>query len=402
MKKLFRRIAAVYAFLCFILISVISYYNSKLPDSFSCDRNKNIKLNTAFGITARNSDELSAALAVKTAPETSSVTLMLMNIIPVKEAELIAVDRPELTPCGKPFGIKMMMDGVMVIKTGTVNTEKGPVSPAEDAGIQKGDIIESINGKAVYSNKDIESVISEHKSESIDICISRENAELNVSITPVRSNEDCSYRLGLWVRDSSSGIGTVTYCDCKSGTFGGLGHPVCDTDTGKIIPLFSGEIMNVNISGVKKGCSGTPGELKGFFSGTESCGTLSFNNRYGVFGEIDKDFTNEHKIPMALKHEVQTGNAVIYSTLEGTEPKEYDIKIEKIDYNNTDSAKNMIIKVTDPELIEKSGGIVQGMSGSPIIQNNMLVGAVTHVFVNDPQMGYAVFCENMYDMSHAS
>lgn len=402
MRNFFRITAIIMAVFCFMLIAVISYYTCRLPDSFLCEQDRELNINTVFNISAGKSHSLSAALAVKTAPETDSVTLKLMGMIPVKEAEIRIIDRPELSPCGKPFGIKMIMNGVMVIKTGSVATQSGDQSPAETAGIKKGDIIRSINDKPVYSNRDIEKAIALCSDEKLTVTLLRDGNVINTEVHPVCSSDDSSKKLGLWVRDSSSGIGTITYCDTETGTFGGLGHPVCDTDTGKIIPLFSGEIMNVSISGIKKGKSGEPGELHGFFCDAGKCGTLKLNNRYGVFGEIDSSFTESSRMPMALKHEIQTGEAVIYSTLEGCEPKSYSINIEKVDYNSADSTKNMIIRVTDPELIEKTGGIVQGMSGSPIIQNNMLIGAVTHVFVNNPEKGYAVFCENMYEMSHAS
>lgn len=402
MKKFLKKIFCMTTALCTLLTSAILYYSQKLPDTFSCEHGKKLSLNTFLKISAEPSENLSSALAAKTSPETTTVTLSLMGLVPIKNVEIRTVERPMLTPCGKPFGIKMMMDGVMVIKTGPVETSDGMVSPAEDAGIQKGDIITAVNDQRVYSNRDIEKLISEGNGAAAAIELIRDGKKKLVSITPALSSDDSSPKLGLWVRDSSSGIGTVTYCERSSLTFGGLGHPVCDTDTGKTVPLFSGEIMDVSISDIKKGVPGKPGELRGFFSDNEPCGKLSLNNRYGVFGNISDDFFNNEPVPMALRHEVSTGDAFIYSTLCGDKPEAYDIEIKKIDYDDKDSSKNMIIKIVDPELIEKTGGIVQGMSGSPIIQNGMLVGAVTHVFVNDPTTGYAVFCENMYDMSRAS
>lgn len=402
MKRSIRKISVFMSVIFMILFSIIFYYSSYLPDSFCCDSTRKLNLNTTLSITARPSETFSTAIADENQPEITSVTLMLMDIIPIKDAQVRSVERPSLTPCGKPFGIKMIMDGVMVVRTGSVSTENGAVSPAQEADIREGDIICSINGKPVYSNKDIEKIVSRLSGEAVSIETVRDGTEISSQISPARSAEDGRYRLGIWVRDSSAGIGTVTYYDDDTGTFGGLGHPVCDTDTGKMIPLSSGEIMDVNISGVKKGVAGTPGELRGFFTDPCSCGRLSLNSKYGVFGTINDDFAKGNEIPMALKQEISTGEAVIYSTLDGTQPQEYTIEIQKIDYNCSDSSRNMVIKVTDPDLLERSGGIVQGMSGSPIIQNNMLVGAVTHVFVNDPSMGYAVFCENMYEISHAS
>lgn len=401
MRKIIRKSAAVLAVICFLIFSLITYYSVRLPDKFCSDSGKQFRINTTPVIKALPSENISLVSVSESAPETETVRLTLLGIIPVKEAEIKYVKRPVLTPSGKPFGIKMMMDGVMVIRTGNVPTDKGPVCPASDAGIKKGDIIKTVNGSPVFSNKDMETRISETNGEELTLCVIRDGKEIEKKIKPAVSCEDRSFRLGIWVRDSSSGIGTVTYCDNENGTFGALGHPVCDADTGSIIPLFTGEIMNVSISGLIKGRSGFPGELHGYFSESECCGILNTNNRYGVFGTIDSDFSEGPGIPAAMKHEVTIGKAYIYSTVEGSEPQCYTIDIQKINYSDSDTARNMIIKVTDPGLLEKTGGIIQGMSGSPIIQNNMLAGAVTHVFVNDPTMGYAVFCENMYEMSHA-
>lgn len=402
MNKIIKKIAFFITIICLILLSVILYYSNILPDYLYCDKNKDINFNTKYGISAKYSENLCYASTEKYPSNYSSVTLMFMKFIPIKDVQVKKIDRPELSPCGKPFGIKMLMDGVMVIRTGAIPTVCGNISPAEKAGIKSGDIIKSINEYNVYSNSDIEKIVSDISDTPLNIYFLREGIENHTQITPVCSAEDGKYKLGIWVRDSSAGIGTITYCDKTSKTFGGLGHPVCDTDTGKIIPLSSGEVMEVSISGIKKGSPGNPGELLGFFNDICSCGTLSINNKYGVFGNIDENFLKNPEMPMALKQEIKTGDAIIYSTILGNEPQAYDIEIEKIDYKSKNSAKNMIIHITDPELIEKTGGIVQGMSGSPIIQNDMLVGAITHVFVNDPTRGYAVFSENMYEMSHAA
>ncbi len=400
MRKAIRKITFAIAFAVFILYSTLTYYSFNLPDSYYCDDDSDMKfsLNTILKITTQPAHDRTTPVD-KLTHDTSQARLMLMNIIPIKTVEVHKIDVPMLAPSGKPFGIKLIMDGVMVIKTGTVICDGKHFSPAVDAGIKKGDVIKAINDKPVYSNNDIENIISELSDKEITLSVTRDNKELQINITAVRSDDDGKYKLGLWVRDSSAGIGTVTYFDETNGTFGGLGHPVCDSDTGQILPLSSGEVMHVSISGVKKGVSGVPGELQGYFSDLMSCGLLMINNRYGVFGTISSDFSEYEAVPMALKQEIKTGSAYIYSTIDGTEPETYDIEIEEINYNTDNSSKNMVIRITDKDLLEKSGGIVQGMSGSPIIQNGKLVGAITHVFVNDPSRGYGIFCENMYEMS---
>ena len=395
MRKIIKVLTSALAVACSLLFSAVIHYSEYLPDRFSSDSGV-IHLNTALKITAVPSENLSPALSLSNSPDTSSVQLMLMGVIPVKNAEVHKIIRPELTPCGKPFGIKMLMDGVMVIRTGNTKSGTKDVSPAADADIRKGDIIKSVNGNPVYSYHDIEEYAEKSCGREISLTILRDGTKMVKNLRPAVSDTDKTPKLGLWVRDSSAGIGTVTYCDTETGTFAGLGHPVCDSDTGRIIPMSEGEVMSVSISGVKKGKAGSPGELQGFFCEPDCCGALDSNSSCGVFGTIDRDFSENEKLPVAMAHEVCTGEAHIYSTVEGTEPETYTIDIKKIIYEPRNSSHNMIIKITDPELISKTGGIVQGMSGSPIIQNGMLVGAVTHVFVNDPTMGYAIFCENMY------
>ena len=228
--------------------------------------------------------------------------------------------------------------------------------------------------------------------------INRDGREITFELTPVFSEYSRTYQVGMWVRDSTAGIGTMTFYEPSSGAFGGLGHPICDIDTGSVIPISSGEIVDVKINNVKKGYEGVPGELQGSFISGDAIGILNKNNKYGVFGSLLIKPDTSKAIPMGLKQDVRVGEATILTTVDGTIPKEYSISIEKIDYRNNDTAKNMVIKITDKELLEKTGGIVQGMSGSPIIQDGKLVGAVTHVFVNDPSKGYGVFTENMYEL----
>ncbi|MDE5738420.1 MAG: SpoIVB peptidase, partial [Oscillospiraceae bacterium] len=211
--------------------------------------------------------------------------------------------------------------------------------------------------------------------------------------------EQC-WQTGLWVRDSTAGIGTLTYYEPSSKCFGGLGHPICDADTGELIPLGSGVADTVTINGAIKGQAGSAGQLQGYFSAQEPIGTLDYNGKCGVFGHLENFPSDAQAIPLALKQEITLGEAVILTTVQGNEPKAYSVEITALDY--TDDTQNMIIEVTDEELLNYTGGIVQGMSGSPIIQNGKLVGAVTHVFVSQPSMGYGIFAENMYEYTRST
>ena len=300
-----------------------------------------------------------------------------------------------LVPCGEPFGIKLRMDGAMVVGMERIETASGQRCPAQEAGIQTGDLIQSVDGMAIDSNQSLQEAIAESDGTPVTVTLTRSGETCTVTLTPAYAADDNCYEAGIWVRDSSAGIGTITFYEPESGSFGGLGHPICDADTGDILPFGSGEAAAVTISQVTKGISGCAGMLQGSFSDDAPLGELLCNNRCGVFGTLYHNPSAEEAIPMALKQEIQTGAAQILCTVSGDTPKAYDITLEEIDYSGTDSTRNMTVCITDPELLEVTGGIVQGMSGSPILQNGKLVGAVTHVFVDDPTRGYGIFCENM-------
>lgn len=310
-----------------------------------------------------------------------------IGAVPIKRVELEQRERPMLVPCGTPFGIKLRTDGVMAV---TVTDD----SPAEKAGIREGDIIISVNGEEVSSNSALSSAI-QLRPEGCEIILRRGDSEMMLTAVPYK---DCGiYKIGLWVRDSAAGLGTMTYYDPVSRSYGGLGHPVSDVTTGELMPLGSGEITAADITGAVKGSAGTPGELCGTLISDKPVGTLGRNTRCGIFGSAAQPPCDAEPIPMAFRQEVTTGDAVMLATIEGTTPKAYSIRIEHINLCDMESSKSMVVRITDEELLDITGGIVCGMSGSPIIQNGRLVGAVTHVFLNDPEKGYAVFCETMLD-----
>lgn len=384
------------------ICTAILYYSSVLPDSYYVSDKRSLDLSAGFPITAvSNNPEADAVIMsadISNSGKTDKATLRLFGILPVKEVDVIEEETPMLIPGGMPFGIKIMTEGVMVVGMGEVNSLDGMKSPAADAGIEEGDVIISMSGEEVYSNEDIQNIISNSDGTVIEVIIERNSKRITKELLPVYSQSDNCYQAGMWVRDSSAGIGTVTFYDASTGRFGGLGHPVCDVDTGDILPLSSGEVADVEITGVKKSMEGIAGELQGMFISDNPSGELYANNEYGVFGNIDSErYSGMREIPMGMKQEIKLGEAVILTTLDGDEPQEYTIEIEKIDYRSDNYNKNMVIKVTDEELLEKTGGIVQGMSGSPVIQDGKLIGAVTHVFVNEPSKGYAIFSENMYE-----
>ncbi len=301
----------------------------------------------------------------------------------------------ELIPSGQAFGVKMYTKGVMVVGITQVYGENGVSrSPAKDCGIEVGDTILSIDGADVATIAQVTKLIEQSTGKSLHIVALRGKAKMEFDLTPIRCASDGVYRAGFWVKDTTCGIGTVTFIDPETGYFAGLGHGICDAQSGNLIPYLGGDIYDVTISGAIPGKVGQPGELKGYFNQTKT-GTLLDNTAAGVsgiFGSIPD--TDQTPIPVAKLSEVKTGKATIRCTLDQGEVKEYEIRIDSISRDNG-NLKNFKITVTDPDLLAITGGIVQGMSGSPIIQNGKLIGAVTHVLVNDPTKGYGIYIGNM-------
>lgn len=385
MKKIFTKtLAAVMSAVLVGLFGTAEYYSQRLPRTVIAETAEDVK----FALYPELSAEYSADCA----------SMSLFGAIPVKNISIRQEEAPTLVAGGNPFGIKLLMEGVMVTGMSDVDS----VCPAKNAGIEKGDIITLANDVPVASNSDLQKIISESNGESIKLSVSRSGEVFTVELNPVYSKKDNSWRGGMWVRDSIAGIGTMTFIDKSTGKFAGLGHPVCDTDTGELIPIHSGEAVPVVITEARRGETGIPGELHGQFTRLPVYGSLISNNNSGVFGTLSDSSMEDlcsksEEYKMGYRQNITTGEAYILTTISGSEPKKYSAEIEQIDYNSRDTTKNMIIRITDEELIRKTGGIVQGMSGSPIIQNDKLIGAVTHVFVADPTRGYAVFAETMFD-----
>jgi stage IV sporulation protein B len=323
--------------------------------------------------------------------QTYQSTFNLFGLFPVKDVKTRITERPSLVPCGTPFGIKILTDGVIVTDYGIING----VSPAKDAGILIGDNILKVNGSKITNNNDIARAVQKD-CDKATVELLRNGQNMTIVVDPVVSDDDRLLKIGVWVRDSTAGIGTITYYDPARQVFAGLGHAVCDADTGQTLPLSEGEAVSVTISNIIKSRPGLPGELGGAFLSSVPIGNITGNLECGVFGKMNYVLTQNEPIPMAFKQEVKLGPAVIYATVAGTTPKCYDVIIEQLDYNENSKVKNMVVRVTDSDLLRQTGGIVQGMSGSPIIQDGRLIGAVTHVFVSDCTRGYAIFAENMY------
>ena len=314
---------------------------------------------------------------------------------------------------GMPFGVKFYTEGILVVGfcDVDVNSTGGGtrnLNPARDAGLKMKDVIVKVNGETPLCAATLTKAVEESGGKPITLTVKRCNStaskrqgsqppkttELTVTVTPVKSVSENRYKTGLWVRDSGAGIGTVTFIMPDTGAFGGLGHGICDGDTGELIPMQRGQVTDVTVSGIDKGEAGDPGAIKGYFAPGKT-GSLLKNTECGVYGVFAARPSAEAKrLPIGRRSELREGDATLLCTLDNGQVGEYAIRITSIDHAATGS-KCFTLTVTDPALIEKTGGIVQGMSGSPIIQNGKLVGAVTHVLINDPTKGYGIFIENM-------
>lgn len=323
--------------------------------------------------------------------------LLLFGIFPIKKVGITVVPEKTLIPCGRTFGIKFFTEGVMVVGMSDVKTDSGSENPAFAAGIRVRDIILSINEQTVNSNEDVANIVENCNGKALKFLCKRNLSTFEVSVLPKNSSRDKAFKIGIWVRDSTAGIGTITYIDPKNGTFGGLGHGICDIDTGDLLPLSKASIYSSKINSVKKGLKGEPGELRGVFLEDTIIGKLTMNSDQGIFGSISLTDFGAEPLLLAYKQDIKEGGAKILCTIDGMTPEYYNISIIRVNRSSGNTTKNMVIRITDEKLLEKTGGIVQGMSGSPIIQDNKLVGAVTHVFVNDPTRGYGIFIENMLE-----
>lgn len=310
---------------------------------------------------------------------------------------MAASDVRTVIPMGQPVGIKLFSDGVLVVGFSEILTENGQAVPAKDCGLREGDIITHINSEEVDTIEQVQSLLQELEDDQMSIRCLRGEKQLQMTVQAVKCADDGTYKLGAWIRDSMAGIGTMTFVDPETGTFGALGHGINDVDTSMLMPLQSGGIMGASVTEVRKGTKGTPGELHGAFDSTGDIGTLSANTGCGVFGMISERSMISGLEPMevAAPEEVRLGAATILSCVNGTDTEEYAVEIIRL-YPGTDSdTRDMMLRVTDPALLETAGGIVQGMSGSPILQDGKIIGAVTHVLVNDPTTGYGIYIENM-------
>ncbi len=352
-------------------------------------------------LTPKANLEISQPVVTDNSSKDFQVSYKLFGIFPFKSSQIEVMPSIKLLPGGQSIGVTLQAKGVMIVGQAPVTLKDGvKIFPAKDAGIETGDTIFKINGQEVHTDQDVADVINEagKNQESVILQIKHQNQTLEKKVKTIYCEESKRYRIGLFVRDEAAGVGTLTFIDLISQKYGALGHVINDADTNQRIEVSNGRITSSTIYGIEKGNRGHPGEKLGtFVNGSIFNGTIEKNSSVGIFGRFNGKIPTtffKDSIYVGWENEIKEGPAKIYTVIHGEQVEEFNVKVERIMHNRTDS-KNMVILVTDPKLIEITGGIIQGMSGSPIVQDGKIIGAVTHVFINDARRGYGVFIQNM-------
>ena len=405
MKKLFK-IIILLAFLLIIYVYILVITN--IPNEITIFEGENLSLRTIFGITLHSEDEVlevSANSGETTIHTIGSETLSvsLFDKLFLKNVDVSVLPKTTVIPVGNIAGVKLYTNGVLVVGMSEIEGEDSKTyKPYENTGIEEGDTIVKINDNVISSTDDLIEKVNMSNGEKIEIEYIHDEETKECSITPIKTSEE-EYKLGLWVRDSAAGVGTVTFYEPSTQSFGALGHGITDIDTGDLLNIASGEFVTAKVLNIKKGEDGNPGKIQGTVEEQETIGEITKNTEFGIYGKIQDlsslNIDTSKEMEVAMRDEIELGKATILCSLDNQTVKEYEIEITKIYKDNNYNNKSMEIKVTDEELIEKTGGIIQGMSGSPIIQNGKFIGAVTHVLVNSSTEGYAIFGDLMLKQS---
>ena len=384
----------IYIYACYIIFS---------PENYIIMEGENLEINTLFGIRliSKKDTNLQTVQTVSNINKNKvnkigkiDYNLSLFNILNIKEVSVNIIPKTSVVPVGEAIGMKLYTDGVLVVGMSEIEGKK----PYEHSGIQEGDRIIQINENNINNTNELMEEVNASLGNKIDIKYVHNEETITTSIKPVK-NKDNEYKLGLWVRDAAAGVGTLTFYEPSTGRFACLGHGILDVDTSELITIANGELVTTNILNIQKGERGSPGEIRGTIESGYTIGQISKNTQFGVYGILNTpsylSISPTDALEVASRDEIKTGPAEIICELENGKRKHYKIEIEKIFVANNNDNKSMLLKVIDEELLNKTGGIVQGMSGAPIVQNNKFIGAVTHVLVNDPTMGYGVFADIM-------
>lgn len=379
-----------------IIFGTAVYLDNSLNKNLKIKLGESINLDVKVPVTAvLDGVAVSEQNGFDTVGKEYEVDLKMFGVIPFSRVNVQVVDEMHVAVLGTPFGMKIYTEGVLVTDFTSVNGIKGEENPAKNAGIKKGDYILSVNGKKIETNEDLSALVEASNGEKMNFTVLRNGTKIYISFCAVKSQDNGLYKIGIWVKDSSAGVGTLTFYSPANNIVCGLGHGICDDSTNELLSIETGEFVTADIVSIKRGESGAPGQLNGTL-GSDVLGEIALNAENGVYAVSEMEINTPSLTEVALKNEVKEGRAQILCTVEGNEPSLYDCEI-KIKGTLFSKTQNLIVTVIDERLLETTGGIVQGLSGSPILQNGKLVGAVTHVLIDDPTKGYGIFAENMLE-----
>ena len=391
MKKFKNVITIIFLFILYIYVANISL----IPKEIVLLEGEELNLKKMFGIQT-----VETAKTSNNNYNVSNLEVNMFGSIPLKDVKVTVIDDIEVVPIGKIIGLKLYTNGVLVVGMFEIeDCNNNLIKPYQNTDIKEGDTILKINENEIQDIDVLKEVVNKSEGENLKLTILRDGSILTSNITPVKT-DDKEYKLGLWVKDAATGVGTMTYYEPNSKSFAVLGHGITDSDTNNLINIESGELVTSKVISIKKGEIENPGEIKGTILNQQTIGRVSKNTQFGIYGTLDNltslNIDTSKKMKVALRDEIKIGEAKIICSLDNSnKTKEYSIEIEKIYYDNDYNNKSMLIRVTDPELIDKTGGIIRGLSGAPIIQNGKFIGAVTNVLVSNPEIGYAIFGDLM-------
>lgn len=391
------------SFVLIIFLSIILAYVtniSAIPSNIILFEGERLNISTIAGISINKQSELPIVSPVSTdnveVARTESYEVCLLNKFSIKNVEASVIPKTKVIPVGTTVGLKLHTNGVLVVGMSEVKgSDSLKAKPYEDTDIKEGDMIIEVNGVPITCTDDLVDTVNSSKGKNISIKYVRDEEVFLDDIVPVQISSS-EYKLGLWVRDTAAGIGTISFYEPESKSFAALGHGILDIDTEELISIANGEITTANIVSISKGEKGIPGEIRGSLIGQSSIGMISKNTNLGIYGVLNNtgvlNVSKQEAVDIALRDEIQEGKAVVICSLENNKKEEYELEIQKIFVENNSTNKSMVVRITDERLLEKTGGIIQGMSGSPILQNGKLVGCLTHVLVSDPSKRICGFC----------
>ena len=379
----------------FILIILYVYVAniSLIPDKIILLENENYKIKKMIGV-----ETIETVSTANDNGNTLNVDVTLFGN-KVKEVTVDTIEDVEVVPIGKIIGMKLYTNGVLIVGMSQIeNMDNELINPFENSDIQEGDTIVKVNNTEIENIYNLKNVVNESNGESVLLTLVRDGAIVTSNITPVQTETD-EYKLGLWVKDAATGVGTITYYEKNTGNFAALGHGIVDSDTDKLIDIDSGEIVTSDVLSITKAEVNSPGEIRGTIINQKTIGEVQKNTQFGIYGQLENlsslNIDTSKAMKVALRDEIKTGDATVLCSLDGKTNKEYDVKIEKIYSNNNYDNKSILIRIVDEDLIDKTGGIIRGLSGAPILQNGKFVGAITNVLVSNPEIGYAIFGDMM-------